>query len=100
MALSSLPGGNFEDVNDAYVELLGYLRNELIGKNTVELGLFAHAEHQKKIAEQLNDKGAVTNVEIQVHCKDGTILDGLFWGEPVVIRVYPKDSIGYPDPVT
>jgi len=83
MALSSWPERKFVDVNDAYVEVFGYSRDEIIGKSSAELDLFVEPENAEYIAELLRNKGSVSNVEIQVRCKDGSILDGIFSGEVI-----------------
>jgi PAS domain S-box-containing protein len=83
MALTSLPERRFTDVNAAFLNMLGYSREEIIGKTSVELELFPDSERQRKIAEQLQAKGRVANCELQVKCKDGTILEGIFFGEMV-----------------
>jgi len=83
MALSSLLERKFVDVNDAYVEVIGYSRDEIIGKTSVELGLSVNPEQQTVLAEQLAEKGRIANSEMQVRRKDGTILDGIFWGEVI-----------------
>jgi len=81
MALTSLPERRFLEINNAFLETLGFTRQEIIGKTSSELGLFANPELAAAIAEQLKKEGRITGVEMQVRCKDGTILDGIFSGE-------------------
>ena len=81
MAVSSLPERKFTEVNEAFLTTMGFSRNEVVGKTSVELGLFADPEIQSRVALALQDEGSVRNVEMKVRKKDGTILDGLFFGE-------------------
>ena len=81
MAVSSLPGGRFTDVNEAYLSTLGYTREEILGHTTEDLGLFAQLEQQREIVQQLLTQGSVADFELEVTCKDGTVLDGLFNAE-------------------
>ncbi|MFN2108196.1 MAG: PAS domain S-box protein, partial [Anaerolineae bacterium] len=81
MALSVLPDRRFFDVNNAFLDATGYTREEVIGRTAAELGLFVHTEEQRKAAQQLLLQGHIANVETQIRCKDGTVRDGLFWGE-------------------
>ena len=80
-ALSSLPGDQFLDVNDAFLKTLGYTLEEVIGRTSAELALFVHQEQVNRIAHQLQAEGRLESCELQVRCKDGRILDGLFSGE-------------------
>jgi PAS domain S-box-containing protein len=83
IALTTLPGRRFTDVNDAFLATLGYAREEIIGRTSAELGLFTSQEQQNKVAQQLSTSGRITGIELQVRCKDGRILDGLFYGEVI-----------------
>ena len=83
MALSSIPERKFFDVNEAFLATLGYSREDLIGKTSAELGIAFNPEQQAIVSEQLLQNGRITNVELQVRCKDGTIRDGLFSGEVI-----------------
>ncbi len=83
MALSTLPGRRFFDVNNAFLNATSYAREEVIGRTAAELGLFVHPEAQQQVAQQLLAQGHIANVETQIRCKDDTIRDGLFWGETI-----------------
>ncbi len=80
MALTSLDT-RFTDVNDAFLNILGYSRVELVGKTSEELELFTQPEIQKVIGQELLRQGRIQNIELKVRRKDGRILDGLFSGE-------------------
>ncbi len=84
MAISKLPPDqSYVDVNDAFVRTLGYERNEVIGKTSQELGLFPNIEQQKAAADILATKGSIANIELDVRAKDGSMRQGLFWGEVI-----------------
>ncbi len=83
MAVSSIPERRFVDVNESFLNKLGFTREEVIGKTSAELGLFVQPEMQQAVAEELERQGRISNVELNMRRKDGTILDGLFSGEIV-----------------
>jgi PAS domain S-box-containing protein len=83
MAVSSLPERRYTDVNDAFLSALGYSREEVLGCTAAELDLFVDAQQQRTWAEQLEALGRVSDCELKIMCKDGTILDGLFSGEVI-----------------
>ena len=83
IALSSLPDRRFVDVNDVFMRILGYERSEIIGRQALELGLFPEPEMHKRITLDLQSAGRITELELQVRRKDGTLIDGLFYGEKI-----------------
>ena len=84
IALSSLPDPRFLDVNSAFLKALGYSREEAIGNSSASLGLFVHPEQQTALEERIAADGRVTDMELQLRRKDGTIFDGLLSGEAFV----------------
>ena len=83
MALSASSGRQFIDVNNAFLKALGYGKDELIGKTSAELGIFLRPEQVEKIENSLRSDGHIAGLELQVRCKNGEILDGLFSGEMI-----------------
>jgi PAS domain S-box-containing protein len=81
MALSTVAEGRFVEVNEAFLETIGYAREEVVGRSSAELHLFADPVRQRAIAAHLASHGRITDCELQVQCKDGTLLDGVFAGE-------------------
>ena len=81
MAVSSLPEGRFTEVNDSFVDTMGFSREDVIGKTSEELGLFVEPEKQRAAEELAYNEGFVRNVELKVRKKDGTIAEGLFFVE-------------------
>lgn len=83
MAVSSLPERIFTDVNISFVSKLGYSRSEIIGRTSKELGLFVQPEIQEDVVKKLSMDGHISNIELKVKCKDGSILDGIFFGDVI-----------------
>lgn len=81
IALSSIPDRRFVDVNDAFVTTVGYTREEVIGNTSAALGFFANQEQQAAMSEQLRKEGRLVELEVQLRRKDGTLIDGLIYGE-------------------
>jgi len=79
MALTTLPDRRFVAVNDAFLKTLGYTKEEITGKSSQELGIFANPAQIEIVAKQIKEKSKVEDFEIQVRCKDGTLLDGIFF---------------------
>ena len=78
MAISTMDDGLYIDVNAAFIETLGYSREDVIGKKSTELGLFADSRDRKKIMTEYQKNGKIQNIEILVKDKKGLIHNGIF----------------------
>jgi PAS domain S-box-containing protein len=81
MAVSTVPGNTFIDINDAFERVLGYSLAEVRGKSSRDLDLFVDAEEQGRAARMLADHGQFRELDLRVRTRDGRILDGLFSGD-------------------
>jgi diguanylate cyclase (GGDEF)-like protein/PAS domain S-box-containing protein len=81
MTVGRLPERRFTDVNAAMLETFGYSLQEVLGRTSDELGLFADPRQEHEIMELLAAHGRVGNREVRVRCKDGATRDCLFSGE-------------------
>jgi PAS domain S-box-containing protein len=86
MALSTLPERRFVDVNTEFLSALGYSKAEVIGKTALEIGIFPDAEAMGRTSATLESDGRLHSMELQVRRADGTLLEGLFSAEVVVMK--------------
>jgi len=84
MALTTFPERRFFDANQSFLRVTGYAMDELLGQTAAELNLVVQPELlDAAIARLSPGKGLVSDVEIRIRCKDGRLVDGLFWGEVI-----------------
>jgi len=83
MAVSKMPDRTFTDVNDAFLQTLGYSKEEIIGKSSLELNLFINKEEQNQVSQMLSDYGHFREIEMQVRTKQGGVRYGLFSGDTI-----------------
>jgi PAS domain S-box-containing protein len=79
--LSILPDRRLIDVNDAFLKTFGFTREEVIGQSAESLNLLVKEEQREALSENLLAEGRLVNVEVQFRRKDGSLLDGLVFGE-------------------
>jgi PAS domain S-box-containing protein len=78
MAVSRLKDGIYIDVNDSFVNNLGYTREEAIGKTSKILDLFIDPGIREKIISEFIKSGGSSETEVEVRSKTGKILTGVF----------------------
>ncbi len=81
LAISSLPDRRLYDVNDAFVKMLGYSKDEVIGKTIAELGLYQDPSQFENVNDLIRTQGQITDREINIRRRDGDVLNGLLSGE-------------------
>ena len=81
IALTSMPDRLFIDINDAFLKTLGFTRQEVIGQSSSALKLFVNEQQSLAVSERLKAEGRLEGFEMQLRRKDGSFLDGLFFGE-------------------
>jgi PAS domain S-box-containing protein len=72
LAITRASDGRFVAVNDALASLLGFTREELVGKTSVELGMWSAEERAAFIAS--TGGGARPSVEMSKRRKDGRVI--------------------------
>ena len=70
--------GRILDVNDAWLALFGYPRDEVVGQSVDRLGLYRQPGQREAIIRTLDDRGKVANVAMEVLRKSGEVVDVLY----------------------
>lgn len=76
MSISTIREGKFVDVNNAFLQLIGQERDEIIGKTSLETG-FISKENRKLMLNELKGRGRVTNLKLHIKTKKGEKRCGL-----------------------
>jgi PAS domain S-box-containing protein len=84
MGMTRLSDGLYIDVNDAYLRLSGYSREEVVGHTAAELGIWADPRQRQLMMETFQRDGRVDSMEMRVRGRDGRRLEGLMSMRPLV----------------
>ncbi|BCL38173.1 PAS domain-containing sensor histidine kinase [Nostoc sp. MS1] len=74
ISISTLKEGRYIEVNDSFVKLSGYARDEVIERTAFELNIWVNKSDRTKLLHELQTQGVVRNTETLFRCKSGKIL--------------------------
>lgn len=73
MALSTIADGRYLDVNESFLQLSGYAREEVIGHTALELNIWESPQARHDFIRHLKEYGSVVNAETRFRTKNGSI---------------------------
>jgi PAS domain S-box-containing protein len=85
ISITSLSDGQIVDINDAYLDLSGYTRVELVGQDTLRLEIWANPEDRPKWQKTLEEQGRIQGFETRFRKKSGEIRDVLVSAEVIEV---------------
>ena len=85
MAISNQSDGRYIEVNETVLKTLGYRREEIIGKSSGDIDLFANIVQSDKFIKKLARLKKVQDFDITVRTKSGEPLEFKFSAEPVIM---------------
>src|SRR5215471_888103 len=71
MTISRLRDGIFVDANDNILRMIGYSREEIIGRSALDLSLWSNPRDREELVEELLREGTVDNRECTFRTRDG-----------------------------
>ncbi|MBZ0288681.1 MAG: PAS domain S-box protein, partial [Anaerolineae bacterium] len=74
VTINSLEEGRFYDMNHHWEAMLGYSREEALGKTVDELGMWPDHEARRSLIRDIRESGLVRNRKIELCRKDGQVL--------------------------
>ncbi|MBW4673021.1 MAG: PAS domain S-box protein [Desmonostoc geniculatum HA4340-LM1] len=89
ITISTLKEGRFIEVNDSFVKLSGYERDEAIGKTSFDLNFWINAGDRLKLIQELQATGVIRNLEIEFRQKCGKIITTLLSAEVIDLDGIP-----------
>jgi two-component system, cell cycle sensor histidine kinase and response regulator CckA len=87
--VSELDTSRVIEANDGFCRLLGYSRDEVVGKRTTEMGLFVEADDRAALVRELKNRGRLEDYELQLRTKDGMLADAVLSCELVEVNGAP-----------
>jgi PAS domain S-box-containing protein len=83
--ITRLSDGMYLDVNSGFENMIGYRRDEAIGKTSLELNIWRNPEDRRRLVDSLIRTGVCDNLEADFNARNGTVIKGLMSG--VIINI-------------
>lgn len=77
LGISKIEDGRIIDVNESWLQVFGYRREDVIGKTNAELGLAVNPESRAEAVRQVRTYGVIRNHETKIRRKSGEIRDAI-----------------------
>jgi len=85
ITLSELDNGRFLDVNEKFLQISGFTRDEVIGRTVLEIGWITEAQ-RARMYQTVREQGRVTGMELSLRRKDGRSVVCLYSGETITVN--------------
>ncbi|MDZ7737580.1 MAG: ATP-binding protein [Bacteroidales bacterium] len=86
--------GEYVEINQGFTRIMGYTKEDVLGKLSTNLEIWAIPEHRKELVSRLKQDGIVENLESVFRAKDGKLIPALMSariitldGEPHILSV-------------
>ena len=83
ISITRLSDGLFTDVNESFLRLLGYTREEVLGHTAFELKIYTSKNERAKVIQKLLEQEEIRDYEIAIPTKSGEIIHVLFSTEMI-----------------
>jgi len=89
VAITTLKEGRFIEVNEGFLRITGYDRSEVIGKTSMEIGLWPSPEFRWDIMTQVVEQGGIKDREVDFRVKSGEVRKIVYSAESIELQGVP-----------
>lgn len=86
ISITTIKEGRFIEANQSFFAISGYSRDELIGRTTAELGMWATDEARAAVTRMLAEQNSIRNLEVTMRSKNGELYVMLLSAEIVELN--------------
>jgi PAS domain S-box-containing protein len=87
--INRLSDGLCVSINEGFTKMLGYTEDEIIGKTSLEMNIWADPDRRTALVNELKEKGKVENFEARFKSKEGSYITGLMSASLTYIEGVP-----------
>jgi PAS domain S-box-containing protein len=86
LTLTSAKDHRYIDVNETFERLIGWSREEVVGRTPFDIGLWVDPDRRRELVKRLLAKGDLQNLELQFRTRTGEVLTGLTSAELIEVN--------------
>ncbi len=86
MSVSTIEDGTYIEVNETFLNILGFKREEIIGRKSTDLNIWADKNDRAAAVAILKEEGCLRHFETKIRAKNGSIRYGLFSVDFIELR--------------
>ncbi len=81
ISVTTIETGRYIDVNESFLKIFGYKKEEIIGKTTTETNIWENRNQRQKLINLLKNKGRLRNEEVSLRTNSGREIIGIISNE-------------------
>lgn len=89
ITLSSVETAKYYDVNDVFLSVTGYTKDEVIGHTSEELGLYFNIADRTTLTDTVLSAGSINGLEVKARMKSGLLKDCLVSSVQIMVAGHP-----------
>lgn len=86
IVVSRVTDSQYLDVNDAYLNMFGYERQEVIGRKALELGIWEDARERERFVRDASQRGGARGFDTRLRRKSGEVFEAQLSAERLEIE--------------
>lgn len=83
IAITELETGRYIEVNDSFCQIYGYTKEEILGRTSLELGVFDNVDDRERVIGPVRATGHVKDCELRMRTRSGETKILLFSAERI-----------------
>ncbi|GLH71389.1 hypothetical protein GETHPA_29230 [Geothrix rubra] len=87
--ITRVSDGTYLDVSEGFTRLLGWTREEAVGRSALDMGIWAEPSDRERMVALLRERGEFTNFEAPFRGRDGQVIIGLMSGKRMEVEGEP-----------
>jgi PAS domain S-box-containing protein len=82
-SITTVEGGRVIDVNEAFEGRYGYSRDQLIGRTTLDIGIWDDPDERQRMIEEIREHGCIRNRATRLRKRSGEVVETIYSAQTI-----------------